>query len=118
MSQPAIKPKTAKTLTRLVSLRRQQAEQAFAQARQEVAAAEAVLGQLEAALRAAPSPSQDFAAFSLSEQNGNSKRLLARIADQQRQIDALKQDMAEKRETLKRAFGSERRLGEITARPK
>lgn len=117
MSKPAMKPKTAKTLTKLVSLRRQQAEQAFAQAKDAVAAAEEELSALEARLRSAPGPVEDFAALSLSERNGHAQRVLKLIEAQKVEIETRKAVLAERRNDLKRAFGSERRLGEIV-RPK
>lgn len=113
MSKPAMKPKTGKTLTKLVSLRRQQAEQDFARARQALIAAEEELARMETQLRTPPAASEDFAAVALSEQNGNTQRLLKRIEAQKQLIAEMQTALADRRDALKKAFGSERRLGEI-----
>ena len=108
-----MKPKTAKTLTKLVSLRRQQAEQDFALARQMVSAAEAELARLEEQLRSPAAAPEDFASIALAEQNGHTGRLLKQIETQKQAIVVKQAALAERREALKKAFGSERRLGEI-----
>ena len=108
-----MKPKTARTLSGLVALKRQQAEQAFAAARADLAAEKDKLDALQAELRSTPDASEDFEAAALSDRFGHSRRLLSLIEAQQAEIQRKTQTLDERRNALKRAFGSERALGDI-----
>lgn len=108
-----MKPKTAKTLSGLVALKRQQAEQAFAAARADLAAARDKLEALQAELRSSPAASEDFEAAALSDRFGHSRRLLLLIEAQRAVIEGKTIVLNERRNALKRAFGSERALGDI-----
>ncbi|MEM5518832.1 hypothetical protein WNY37_17875 [Henriciella sp. AS95] len=111
-----MKPKTARTLTKLVALRRQNAEQAMGQAKMSLDEAKAKLAALEAELRAAPGGTeQDYAALSLSDRFGNSQRILGQIEAQKSVVATCEETLAIRRNLLKQAFGSEQSLKEIVA---
>lgn len=97
-------------LTSLVALRRQKTEQAYAALQADIAAAEQRIADLRAELDAGPVTAERFAEHSLSEQYGNTARILARIDTQQQSIAQLRLELAETKESLKRAFHSEQRL--------
>ncbi len=112
----AMKPRTAHTLTRLVALRRQNAEQALGQARISLDEEKAKLAALQAELRsAAPDCEQDYAALSLSDRFGNSKRLLGQIEAQKSVVALCEETLEIRRKYLKRAFGSEQSLKDIVS---
>ena len=108
-----MKAKTAKTLSSLVALKRQQAEQAYGSARADLAAAEAELAAMQAQLRAVPEHGDDFEAAALSDRFGHSRRLLALIEAQRGRIAEKQLVVARRQHELRRAFGSERALSEI-----
>lgn len=108
-----MKAKTAKTLSSLVALKRQQAEQAYGSARADLSAAEAELAAMQAQLRAVPDHGDDFEAAALSDRFGNSRRLLFLIEAQRQRIAEKHKVVMQRQNELKRAFGSERALSEI-----
>ena len=106
-----MKRKTANTMKKLVGMKRQQAEQALAEAQQALDRARADLVALRNALAAREAP-QDYAALSLAERNGHSIRLIARVRAQEAIVAERQADLVRATATLRRAFGSQQLLGE------
>lgn len=109
------KPQDWQTLSKLVGLKRSKAEQAFARARTELETAEAGLAALQAAFQKAAPDGTDFAAHSLSERYGHSRRLIALMEAQKTLITAKQTQVIARREDLKQAFGAEQRVKDIQA---
>ena len=106
-----MKKKTANTMKKLVGMKRQQAEQALAEAQQALDRARADLVALRDGLSAQKTP-QDFTALSLAERNGHSMRLIAKVRAQESLVAERQAELARATDTLRRAFGSQQLLGE------
>lgn len=105
--------KAERTLTKLVSLKRQRAEQALGEAQAALRGGEARLGALREELRKPP-PDIDFMAISLSQRNGHAGRLLAMVRAQEAAVRDLAADVEVRKDELRRAFGSEQLLEDVT----
>jgi hypothetical protein len=109
-----MKAKARQTLTQLVALKRQRAEQALAEAH--AALREAREDLLTARLQLqTPTAQEDFQSIRLAEQNGHSTRLLAQIREREELVRAREGDLAARTDALRKAFGSEQLLDEVTS---
>ncbi len=97
-------------LGKLVALKRQKAEQAYAVMQADITAAETELDVLQARLEAGDVTDEGYAAHSLSERHGHPARILALIAMQKSSIAQKRAELRDMKEGLKRAFHSEQRL--------
>ncbi|WP_156807893.1 hypothetical protein [Henriciella marina] len=101
--------KTANSLRKLVSLKRQRAEQAMAEAQAALDRARADLIAMREALQA-PAQPLDFAAVSMAERNGHSSQLIGKVRAQERLVAERQAELATATEILRQAFGSQQLL--------
>ena len=106
-------PKAERTLSKLVSLKRQRAEQALGEAHAALRVGEARLAALREELQKPP-PELDFTAISLSARNGHAGRLLGLVRAQEAALRDLEAEMEARKDELRRAFGSEQLLEDAT----
>jgi predicted nucleic acid-binding Zn-ribbon protein len=104
----------ARELQKLVALKRQRAEQRVQALQVELDAERARLAQAEANLRAVDDPGLDFAARSLSLQQGRVDGLIASVKARQGDVSAAEARLVEAREALKWVMYSEDRLDDLT----
>lgn len=104
-----MKKKTAAALKKLVGLKRQRAEQDMAEAQFALEHAQTDLAAMRAALQA-PAEPMDFAAVSLAERNGSSRRLVEQLRAQEALVEERRTALAEATDRLRLAFGSQQVL--------
>lgn len=105
--------KAEKMLTKLVSLKRQRAEQALGEAHQALREGQARLEAIKEELRKPP-PELDFTAISLSATNNHAGRLLGMARAQEAAIRQLEAEVEVRKQALRQAFGSEQLLSDVT----
>lgn len=101
----------ARTLKKLVALKRQRAEQAFALARAGLQVEERRLTQLQAELSAIDANAGDYADFVLSMRFGRTAYLMQRVEAARQAVASKRKTLDAARETLKSVLYSEDRVG-------
>lgn len=103
-------------LKKIVALKRQSAEQRVLVLQTDAEKIEASISRLRAGLAAMDSTAAGFDALRLAEENGHVRKVVDDIKAAQAALQEKQLEVSEAREALKRAFHSESRLGEITAK--
>ncbi len=103
-------------LKKIVALKRQSAEQRLLVLQTDAERIEAAIRQLRAGLAAMDTAGAGFDALCLAEQNGHVRKIISDIRTAQDALALKQTEVFDAREALKRAFHSENRLGEITAK--
>jgi len=103
-------------LKKIVALKRQGAEQRLLILQTEAERIEAAIRQMRAGLATMDNTTAGFDALWLAEQNGHVRKVISDINAAQAALAMKQTEVSEAREALKRAFHSENRLGEITAK--
>lgn len=97
-------------LQKLVSLKRQKAEQAYLAAQQAHASAESERERLAGGLKSMDKSTVDVDSLILSHQQGHARKLIRDIHVQHERVDEEARQVRSAREVLQRAFDSEQRL--------
>ncbi|KCZ57497.1 hypothetical protein [Hyphomonas chukchiensis] len=97
-------------LQKLVSLKRQKAEQAYLAAQQAHAGAESERERLADGLKAMDHTITDVDSLILSHQQGHARKLIRDIGVQHERVDEEARQVRSARDVLQRAFDSEQRL--------
>ena len=97
-------------LQKLVSLKRQKAEQAYLAAQQAHAGAEAERERLADSLKDMDKSVADIDSLILSHQQGHARKLIRDIDVQHERVDEGARQVRSARDVLQRAFDSEQRL--------
>jgi len=107
--------KTAQTLSRIVALKRQKAEQSLALLQAALRHARDDLAQLDALLASSNNVSHDFETLKLATQNGHLRRVLHDIDRKKAEIAGIENQLDEAREALKQILMSEDELSKMNA---
>tara|TARA_R110000787_G_scaffold102192_5_gene208091 strand:- start:17750 stop:18079 length:330 start_codon:yes stop_codon:yes gene_type:complete len=97
-------------LQKLVSLKRQKAEQAYLAAQQAHAGAESERERLAGSLKDMDKSAVDIDSLILSHQQGHARKLMRDIDAQDERVDEEARQVRSARDVLQRAFDSEQRL--------
>lgn len=100
-------------LQKLVSLKRQKAEQSYLAAQQAHADAEAERERLAGSLKAMDKSAADIDSLILSHQQGHARKLVRDIDDQHQRVNDEALQVRSAHDVLKRAFDSEQRLKRV-----